>query len=303
MSRVDTSVDGQLDEVVSGNPSAYVGDLYGNTGIANARMAYGEFQRLFGESEFGDLMAHGAQFQRPLWASTSVKNPNYPDTLSVDGLMGPHTVNTLPEATLTAMLEHGDLEDRLSRYGRGSARVGRFAGRAGDFPGCDHRDDLLAAGVDAFADSYSGLIDRIDAKLDMFAGARGRASLSKHAGSVADAHAELHRSEVSARIWKRDPTVWAKSAEVAPLPLGWLGLPAQMSELRREIAPVAADIKGRGYTDAVVLGMGGSSLAAAVFASLFDPKPGWLRVHVLDTVNLKPLPHYKTVSISTGPCS
>ena len=235
VSRVDTSVDGQLDEVVSGNPSADVGDLYGNTGIANARMAYGEFQRLFGESEFGDLMAHGAQFQRPLWASTSVKNPNYPDTLYVDGLMGPHTVNTLPEPTLTAMLEHGDLEDRLS----GTAEEARELVDSLEGLGISLdaiTDDLLAAGVDAFADSYSGLIDRIDAKLDMFAGARGRASLSKHAGSVADAHAELQRSEVSARIWKRDPTVWAKTAEVAPLPLGWLGLPAQMSELRREIA-------------------------------------------------------------------
>ena len=114
VSRVDTSVDGQLDEVATGHPSAALDDLYGSIAIANARMAYGEFQRLFGEAEFGDLLTHGAQFQRPLWASTSVKNPNYPDTMYVDGLMGPHTVNTLPETTLTAMLEHGDLEDRLS---------------------------------------------------------------------------------------------------------------------------------------------------------------------------------------------
>ncbi len=284
VSRVDTSVDGQLDDVVSENPSADVDDLYGNIGIANARMAYGEFQRLFGETEFGDLMARGAQFQRPLWASTSVKNPDYPDTLYVDGLMGPHTVNTLPEATLTALLEHGDLEDRLT----GTADQAREQVESLDGLGISLdsiTDSLLSAGVDAFADSYAGLLDRIDAKLDMFAGTRGRASVGAHAASVADAHDDLRQREFASRIWKRDPTVWGKSAADPDLPLGWLRLPETLHELRRDIAPVAADIRSRGFTDAVVLGMGGSSLTAGVFSALFEPKAGWLRVHVLDTVN------------------
>ncbi len=284
VSRVDTSVDGQLDEIVRGNPSADVDDLYGSIGIANARMAYGEFQRLFGETEFGDLMARGAQFQRPLWASTSVKNPDYPDTLYVDGLMGPHTVNTLPEATLTAMLEHGDLEDRLT----GTAELAREQVESLDGLGISLdsiTDNLLSAGVDAFADSYSGLLDRIDAKLDMFAGTRGRASVGAYAASVADAHDDLRHREVASRIWKYDPTVWGKPSTDPGLPLGWLGLPATLPELRREIAPVAADIRSRGFTDAVVLGMGGSSLTAGVFSALSEPKPGWLRIHVLDTVN------------------
>ncbi len=284
VSRVDTNVDGQLDNAATDNPSADLDDLYGNIGIANARMAYGEFQRLFGEMEFGDLIAHGAQYQRPLWASTSVKNPNHPDTLYVDGLMGPHTVNTLPEPTLTAMLEHGDLEDRLT----GTAKEARELVESLEGLGISLEsitEDLLSAGVEAFADSYSGLLDRIDAKLDMFAGARGRASVGSHAKSVAETQHELQRSEVAERIWKRDPLVWGEIAEEPAPPLGWLGLPARMSELRREITPVAADINGRGFTDAVVLGMGGSSLTAAVFSSLFEPKPGWLRIHVLDTVN------------------
>ena len=210
VSRVDTSVEGQLDEVATGHPPAVLDDLYGNIGIANARMAYGEFQRLFGEAEFGDLLTHGAQFQRPLWASTSVKNPNYPDTMYVDGLMGPHTVNTLPETTLTAMLEHGDLEDRLS----GTAEQARELVESLEGFGISLDSitrDLLVAGVDAFADSYSGLLDRIDAKLDMFAGAKGRASLGSYANTVADAHNELRRGEFAARIWKHDTTVWAEA--------------------------------------------------------------------------------------------
>ena len=221
-------MDGQLDEVATGHPSAALDDLYGNIGIANARMAYGEFQRLFGETEFGDLLTHGAQFQRPLWASTSVKNPNYPDTMYVDGLMGPHTVNTLPESTLTSMLEHGDLEDRLS----GTAEQARELVESLEGLGISLESitgNLLAAGVDAFADSYSGLLDRIDAKLDMFAGAKGRASLGSYANIVADAHNELRRGEVAARIWKHDTTVWAEAkvhGDTPELPLGWLGLPA-----------------------------------------------------------------------------
>ena len=287
VSRVDTSVDGQLDEVATGHPSAALDDLYGNIGIANARMAYGEFQRLFGEAEFGDLLTHGAQFQRPLWASTSVKNPNYPDTMYVDGLMGPHTVNTLPESTLTSMLEHGDLEDRLS----GTAEQARELVESLEGLGISLESitgNLLAAGVDAFADSYSGLLDRIDAKLDMFAGAKGRASLGSYANTVADAHNELRRGEVAARIWKHDTTVWVEppvDCDTPELPLGWLGLPARMSELRREIALLAAEIRRHGFTDAVVLGMGGSSLTASVFSALFDPNPGWLRLRVLDTIN------------------
>ena len=286
VSRVDTSVDGQLDEVATGNPSADLEDIYGNIGIANARMAYGEFQRLFGESEFGDLLARGAQFQRPLWASTSVKNPNYPDTMYVDGLMGPHTVNTLPESTLTAMLEHGDLEDRLT----GTAEQAQELVESLEGLGISIDTitaDLLAAGVDAFADSYSGLLDRIDAKLDIFAGAKGRASLGSYAESVANARDELRRGEIATRIWNHDSAVWVEQpagGDRPDLPLGWLELPAGMSELRRQIAPIAADIRRQGFTDAVVLGMGGSSLSAGVFAALFDPKSGWLRLHVLDSI-------------------
>ena len=287
VSRVDTSVDGQLDKAAADDPSADLDDLYGAIGIANARMAYGEFQRLFGEGEFGDLSARGAQFQRPLWASTSVKNPDYSDTMYVDGLMGPHTVNTLPESTLTALLEHGDVEDRLT----GKAEQARELVESLEGLGISLDSitgDLLVAGVGSFADSYSGLLDRIDAKLDMLAGARGRASLGSYQETVADAHAELRRADTAGRIWRHDRTVWVEPSvggDASGQPLGWLDLPARISELRREIGPLAADIRRQGFTDAVLLGMGGSSMTAGVFSALFDPRPGWLRLHVLDTIN------------------
>ena len=287
VSRVDTSVDGQLDNAANGDPSADLDELYGAIGIANARMAYGEFQRMFGQAQFRDLIALGAQFQRPLWASTSVKNPHYPDTLYVDGLMGPHTVNTLPESTLTAMLEHGDLEDRLT----GTAEEARELVESLEGLGISLdsiTDDLLSAGVDAFADSYSGLLDRIDAKLDLFSGARGRMSAGAWAEATAKTRKKMGPPLAISSMLLHDGSGWREfptGGQANDLSLGWLDLPNGIPEARREIESIAAEIRRQGFTDAVILGMGGSSLTASVFSSVFDPKPGWLRIHVLDTVN------------------
>ena len=113
--------------------------LLGQTAIANAKMAYRAFQRIFEGQRFGELRAAGAQAQRPLWASTSTKNPTYSDTLYVDNLIGPHTVNTLPPATLAAFKDHGVAAETLTQEpghllppeevagspGRGRCRFGR----------------------------------------------------------------------------------------------------------------------------------------------------------------------------------
>ena len=160
VSRVDTAVDSIL-------PGGH--ELRGKIGIANAKLAYAEFGEMFdrtpgGGGSFFPLHAAGAQVQRPLWASTGVKNPDYPDTLYVDGLMGPDTVNTVPEATMNALLDHGNPgtaltegldEARAHIEALGKARVSLDA----------ITSDLLAAGVKSFADSYETLLGRIEAKL------------------------------------------------------------------------------------------------------------------------------------------
>ena len=107
VSRVDGSIDGQLERLAAeGNPE--LAELMGKAAISNARLAYQDFQRTFEEDRFTRLQSRGARLQRPLWASTSTKNPDYSDVLYVDELIGPHTVNTLPDATLNAFLEHGN---------------------------------------------------------------------------------------------------------------------------------------------------------------------------------------------------
>lgn len=160
VSRVDTSVDTAL-------PDDH--ELRGKIGAANAKVAYAKFDELFdrnldGGGNFFPLHSTGAQVQRPLWASTGVKNPDYPDTLYVDGLMGPDTVNTVPEATLAAFSDHGTPGKALTE-GIEEARA-QLAALADAGVSIDSiTDDLLEAGVAAFADSYESLLGRIDEKL------------------------------------------------------------------------------------------------------------------------------------------
>ena len=106
VSRVDTSVDAELDKI--GNK-----DLLGKAAIANAKIAYGRFKAIFSGQRWERLAGNGAHVQRVLWASTGTKNPGYSDTLYVDKLIGPHTVNTLPPATLGMFLDHGQVSPSL----------------------------------------------------------------------------------------------------------------------------------------------------------------------------------------------
>ncbi len=283
VSRVDTAADKLLEESGGGGDSL----LMGKIGIANARVAYGEFQEIFGEDQFGDLAGRNAQAQRPLWASTSVKNPDYPDTMYVDELMGPQTVNTLPEATLTALLEHGDVRDRLTaRADEARAQIDALEERGISLDAIT--DELLVAGIAAFSDSWHSLLDRIEAKLNLLGGGRGRASFGEYEEAVNAGVDRMSRAGIAGRIWDRDNSVWTTPSPGAELPeryLGWLELPANMPALRREVESMAERIRSAGFTGAVLLGMGGSSLTPEVFSALFEVAPGWLRLRVVDTLD------------------
>ena len=106
VSRVDTEIDARL-EAAGGDAV----QLKGKAGLANARLAYEVFEEMFSSERWARLQAHGANVQRPLWASTGVKDPSLPDTLYVTGLVAPNTVNTMPEATLNAVADHGEVTD------------------------------------------------------------------------------------------------------------------------------------------------------------------------------------------------
>ncbi|MFE3317271.1 transaldolase [Nocardia sp. NPDC059195] len=159
VSRVDTEIDKRLEAL--GTPEALA--LRGKAGVANARLAYAEYQDVFDggahTSTYNHLASQGGNRQRPLWASTGVKNPDYPDTLYVTELVGPNTVNTLPEKTLQAFADHGEvLGDTLSGRGAEGAQV--FADLAA--AGID-LDDVFALlereGVDKFESAWEELIE------------------------------------------------------------------------------------------------------------------------------------------------
>lgn len=162
VSRVDTSADKLIGEV----PAARSGEarqLLGTIAIANARLAYREFNRIFGSPRFKELAGIGGRPQRTLWASTSTKNPAFPDTLYMDELMGPETVNTVPPATLDAFLDHGKVADRISHDPDGAqARVTGLRELGISYEAMT--DDLVRAGVKAFADSFDSLIRNIEKK-------------------------------------------------------------------------------------------------------------------------------------------
>jgi transaldolase len=163
VSRVDTEVDRRLDAIGSAEAAA----LRGQAAVANARLAYGLFTQRFGSgsARWAPLRARGARAQRPLWASTSTKDPAYPDTKYVVELVARDTVNTMPEATLEAMASHGELRgDTISGTYQEARRVFERLARLG----IDY-DDVVKVledeGVAKFAASWSELLDTIGAEM------------------------------------------------------------------------------------------------------------------------------------------
>jgi transaldolase len=156
VSRIDTAVDSQL----AGTDS---GELMGKAAIASAKVSYEHFTRIFTGPRWERIAAHGARVQRLLWASTGTKNPRYPDTLYVDRLIGPHTVNTLPPATLGAFMDHGHVSPSLeSGLAEARDQLHRLSLLGIDLEAVTRK--LEDDGVKAFASSFASLMESIEKK-------------------------------------------------------------------------------------------------------------------------------------------
>jgi transaldolase len=161
VSRVDTEVDRRLDAI--GTPEALA--LKGKAAVAQAQAAYQLFRDRFSGPRWDALRGRGARFQRPLWASTSTKNPDYPDTLYVDELIGPDTVNTMPDATLDAFEDHGRLERTIDRDGDAAHRTLEAIAEVGvDLD--DVTQVLEDEGVAAFSKSFDELLGTLTGKAE-----------------------------------------------------------------------------------------------------------------------------------------
>jgi len=157
VSRVDTEIDKRLDKI--GTDEAR--ELRGKAGVANAKLAYEAYEQTFAGDRWDSLKADGAHEQRPLWASTGVKDPSYDDTMYVTGLVAPNTVNTMPEATLNAVADHGVVAGATGASGYDGART-VFSGLSGLGIEIDEVTGLLESeGVKKFIDSWSELLDEL----------------------------------------------------------------------------------------------------------------------------------------------
>ena len=166
VSRVDTEIDKRLDAKAAASPAeaARLEQFKGRAAIANARLAYALFSREFSSPRWGALAAKGARVQRPLWASTSVKNPEYRDVMYVEQLTGPNTVNTMPPNTIDAYRDHGVARVTLGADAGDAEAVLAALGREG-IAITDVTSQLLREGIASFRGSFDSLLKGLDSKL------------------------------------------------------------------------------------------------------------------------------------------
>jgi transaldolase len=161
ISRIDTLIDSMLNDklktTTDANQQALLNSLLGKVAIANGKLTYQAYQRIFSGPRWQALAAQGAQTQRVLWASTSTKNPKYRDVIYVEELIGPDTVNTMPPATIDAFRDHGRLRKALMEDVPGAAKVMQDLPRAG-ISMKEVTDKLTTDGVKLFADAFDKLL-------------------------------------------------------------------------------------------------------------------------------------------------
>jgi transaldolase / glucose-6-phosphate isomerase len=268
VSRVDSKVDGYLEDIIkSEEVSAQDAQmLLGKAAIANARLAYALFHEKFSQDRFKRLKAKGANLQRPLWASTSTKNPAYRDVIYVEELLGADTVNTMPPQTLQAFVDHGDAALKLSADTKEEQEtIERLEALGISME--QVTAELETEGVTAFADAFNALIDAIEKR---------RISAVSELGELRSAIpaqiVRLEHEQVIERIFSIDPTLWTddqNGQKEIQERLGWLVSPQSSQAKIRQYTALAEACRRDGMTHALLLGMGGSSLAPEVFRLVF----------------------------------
>ncbi len=287
VSRIDSLADAKLDAKLragDGDP-ALLASLKGKVAIANAKLAYQAYKKIFSGERWEKLAAAGAQTQRLLWASTGTKNPQYSDTLYVEELIGPDTVNTIPPATWDAFRDHGRVRPTLESDLDAAHDTLETLAKVG-ISLSEVTDALLAEAVRLFAEPFDKLLNSLDKKCKAVNWTR----LNAQELHLSNEHRRLLEAELddwkingkARRLWMRDASLWTRGDESQWL--GWLGLVEdQLANLPALLA--AADDLRRTFKQAVVLGMGGSSLCPEVLRKTFGVLPDAPALHVLDSTD------------------
>jgi len=290
VSRIDTAADKELDDKIAKandpDEKARLAGLKGKVAIANAKLAYQRYLRLFAGQRWQALVAKGAKPQRLLWASTGTKNKAYSDVLYVEELIGPDTINTMPPATIDAFRDHGKLHDTLLANIDEAKGVLDRLGRAGISLDTITRK-LTEEGVRLFADAADKLLGAVaDKRAAVLGGHLGRqtSALGRDLdGAVKEIADDWRQHGTVRRLWARDKAVWTSADEDRWL--GWLDSVEQAQKHLQDLQGFAQEVQRERFTDAVVLGMGGSSLGPEVLARVFAAKPGWPRLRILDSTD------------------
>ncbi|HWE36320.1 MAG TPA: bifunctional transaldolase/phosoglucose isomerase [Isosphaeraceae bacterium] len=291
ISRIDSLIDDEigkaLDVTEDPNRRAKLKSIVGKVAIANAKIAYAKFLELYATDRWKALAAKGAKPQRLLWASTGTKNPKYPKTLYVDELIGQDTVNTVPAETYAEFKAHGKVRPSLTENWAENLEQAREVMDTLADVGLsmkDATDRLLADAVQKFCDPFDKLLGAVEKKRQALLG-KGLSRLSYALGDAeAAVKATLEDWRAGGkvrRLWAGDATLWSGTDEGQWL--GWLHVVDGQRDHPETLRQIARDVKEAGFTHALLLGMGGSSLCPEVLKKTFGAISGAPELFVLDS--------------------
>jgi transaldolase/glucose-6-phosphate isomerase len=290
ISRIDSLVDSlvgdKLKTETDAARKAKLQGILGKVAIANGKLTYEAYQRIFSSPRWKALAAKGAQTQRVLWASTSTKNPNYRDVLYIEELIGPDTVNTVPPATLDAFRDHGKPRQSLTEDLDGARKTMADLAAVGIVMK-DVTDKLTADGVKLFADAFDTLLAAVEKNTKRTSTPKvGQQNASLPADLDATVKKNLNDWRASGkvrRLWQGDASLWTNEDEATWL--GWLNITEEQLANVGKLQSFAEEIKAAGFTDILLLGMGGSSLCPEVLSLTYPQTPGYPRLHINDSTD------------------
>jgi transaldolase/glucose-6-phosphate isomerase len=298
ISRIDNSADADISARMKSSSSPQqtekLKSVLGKVAIANGKLAYQRYLKLFSGAGWEKLRARGGQTQRVLWASTSTKNPAYPDILYVQEMIGPDTVNTIPPATLDAFRDHGQPRETLTEDVEGAKRV--MNDLAGVGISIDKiTDQLTQDGVRLFEEAFDKLLAAVEKSTQSGSApkiSQQRYTLPEPLGKEVAKNVNDWRAEGKVRrIWQRDASLWTGTDESQWM--GWLDITEKQIEKKADFKRLADEIRKENFSDILLLGMGGSSLCPEVLEATFGQIPGFPRLHVLDSTDPAQVKHFE----------
>ena len=283
VSRIDVAVDKRLDKL----RDTHAADrLRGKAGIANAKIAYTRYKALFSGPRWDALATRGAKTQRLLWASTGPKNPVYKDTMYVEALIGRDTVNTIPPKTMDAFRDHGEVRlDAIEQDVEG-ARATLAELEHHGISLNEVTQALVRDGVQLFADAFDKLLSAVARRRrKLFDSLEVRPGSPDMQQAVQEELEAWRHDGRIRRLWAGDTSLWDAGNEDRWV--GWLRVVEHELTDMDQLHGFAAAVRRGGFTDIVLLGMGGSSLGPEVLGDTFNRQftLGWPSFHMLDSTD------------------